>query len=158
MLNYQKVKEIISKHPELDDFEKNSTNELIEKAEKFLDINITGSYKNFLLDFGAGAFGSLEILGVTDDQFENSTVPNGIWYSFTLRKEINFPKHLIVIHEFGNGELFCLDLKSDASNPHVVAIWPEEGSPVVVTEKIANSFGEFFLKAVQEELEEDDGE
>lgn len=47
--SYQKAKELILQNPDFNDFEG-------QKAESFFNIYISGTYREFLLDFGAGSF------------------------------------------------------------------------------------------------------
>lgn len=150
-ISYQKAKEIIAQHPELNHFEGQKPETLLHKAETFLNIHISGTYRDFLFDFGAGNFASFELLGITNDNFVADIHPDGIGQTYAFRKQINLPNHLLAIHHFGNGEVFCLNL-SVTPSPSVVSIWPSVGEPVAITETIASSFGEFFLEYVTNAL------
>lgn len=63
------------------------TNELIKLAEEELGMKFTGLYLDYLQTFGAGNFGAQEIYGIINDNFENSSVPDAIWYTLTERNE-----------------------------------------------------------------------
>lgn len=150
-ISYKKTKELILQNPNFNYFEGQKAEALLQKAEKFLNIHISGTYRKFLLEFGAGSFASFELLGLTNDNFMADVHPDGIGQTYAFRKQIDLPNHLLTIHHFGNGEVFCLDL-SVTPTPSVVAIWPSAGEPVAITETIAASFGEFFLEYVTRAL------
>ena len=106
---YQKAKEIILNEDEFADFVGGHTDDLISLAEEKLGLKFTGLYLDYLKTFGAGNFGAQEIYGIINADFENSSVPDAIWYTLTERKEINLPNNLLVIYDTGSDELFCLD-------------------------------------------------
>ncbi len=103
---YQKAKLIINDNEDLADFIGGQSNELIKMAEEKLDFKFTGLYLDYLQTFGVGNFGAQEIYGIINDDFENSSVPDAIWYTLTERKEINLPNNLLVIYDTGSDELF----------------------------------------------------
>jgi len=62
-----------------------------------------------LIEHGAGSFGSSEVYGVVGTGFDESSVPDGIWYTLSERKESNLPSTMVVIFNDGTGDLFCID-------------------------------------------------
>ncbi|ANU23396.1 SMI1/KNR4 family protein [Planococcus donghaensis] len=151
---YQKAKKIISKNKDLADFEGQKSVELIEKAEAAVGLQFTGSYLDYLQTFGAGNFGSEEVYGIIDEDFEDSSVPDAIWYTLTLRKSINLPANFLAIYDTGSDEIFCLDFHStDATGePKVVALDPTYALEDQTLEIIADDFGDFLLELIEEEL------
>lgn len=151
--NYQKAVEIMSKNKEKCHFIGEHSKELIEKAEDVLGIKFSKIYKEFLIKFGAGNYGAEEILGVIDDDFEESSVPDGIWYTLTEREEVDLPMNLVVIYETGGDELICLDFNNlnEEQEPVVVAYIPGENNKNQKYEKIADDFGDFLLQLVNAE-------
>ncbi|APM39146.1 SMI1/KNR4 family protein [Clostridium kluyveri] len=149
-VNYQKAVEIMSKNKEKCHFIGERSEELIEKAEDALGIKFSRIYKEFLIKYGAGNYGAEEILGVIDDDFEESSVPDGIWYTLTEREEVDLPMNLVVIYETGGDELFCLDFNNlnEEKEPVVVAYIPGEDNKNQKYEKIADDFGDFLLQLV----------
>lgn len=152
---YQKAKKIILKNEDSATFHGEKSIDLIAKAEAAVGLKFTGTYLDFLKTFGAGNFGSEEVYGIIDDDFENSSVPDAIWYTLTLRKSVNFPDHFLVIYDTGTGDVFCLDYNNTDSNgePKIVAIDPGYALKNQTLELIADNFGDFLLELVEEELE-----
>ena len=152
-VNYQKAIEIMSKNNKKCHFIGERSEKLIEKAEEVLGIKFSKIYKEFLLKYGAGNYGSEEILGVIDDDFEESSVPDGIWYTLTERDEVDLPMNLVVIYETGDDELFCLDFNNlnEEKEPVVVTYIPGEDNRNQKYEKVADDFGDFLLQLVNAE-------
>jgi len=151
---YQKAKQIIQTNEDLADFIGGRKNELIKLAEEKLGVKFTGFYLDFLQTFGAGNFGAQEIYGIINDNFENSSVPDAIWYTLTERKEINLPNNLLVIYHTGSDELFCLDFNQldEKGEPKVVSFVPGIELERQRYKIIANDFGDFLLDLVLKEV------
>ncbi|CEG25314.1 SMI1/KNR4 family protein [Bacillus sp. B-jedd] len=151
---YQKAKQIIQTNEDLADFIGGRTNELIKLAEEKLGIKFTGLYLDYLQTFGAGNFGAQEVYGIINNNFENSSVPDAIWYTLTERKEINLPNNLFVIYDTGSDELFCLDFNQldEKGEPKVVSFVPGIDLESQSYEIIANDFGDFLLDLVKQEV------
>ncbi|PLR75178.1 SMI1/KNR4 family protein [Bacillus sp. V3-13] len=151
---YQKAKQIIQANEDMADFIGRRTNELIKLAEEKLGVKFTGLYLDYLQTFGAGNFGAQEIYGIINDNFENSSVPDAIWYTLTERKEINLPNNLLVIYDTGSDELFCLDFNQldEKGEPKVVSFVPGIDLESQSYEIIANDFGDFLLDLVMQEV------
>ncbi|NFP90977.1 SMI1/KNR4 family protein [Clostridium sporogenes] len=152
-VNYQKAVEIMNKNKGKCHFIGQRSEALIEKAEEVLGITFSKIYKEFLINYGAGNYDSEEILGVIDDDFEESSVPDGIWYTLTEREEVDLPKNLVVIYETGSDEIFCLDFNglNQENEPPVVSYLPGEDNKNQKYEKIADDFGDFLLQLVNAE-------
>lgn len=151
---YQKAKQIIHDNEDLADFIGGRSNELIKLAEEKLGVKFTGLYLDYLQTLGAGNFGAQEIYGIINDNFENSSVPDAIWYTLTERKEINLPNNLLVIYDTGSDELFCLDFNQldEIGEPKVVSFVPGIDLESQSYEIIANDFGDFLLDLVMQEV------
>lgn len=154
---YKKAKKYILKHDDLADFDGAKPVDLIQKAEAKLNVKFTGLYLDFLQTFGAGNFGSEEIFGIIDEDFEHSSVPDGIWYTLTLRESMNLPGHYVVIYDTGSDEVFCLDFndQNDKGEPKVIALDPGYALDEQSLEVIADDFGDFLLDLVNSELEDE---
>jgi antitoxin YobK len=151
---YQKAKQIIQTNEDMADFIGGRTSELIKLAEEKLGVEFNGLYLDYLQTFGAGNFGAQEIYGIINDNFENSSVPDAIWYTLTERKEINLPNNLLVIYDTGSEELFCLDFNQldEKGEPKVVSFVPGIELESQKYEIIANDFGDFLLDLVMQEV------
>lgn len=102
----------------------------ISKAEELLELEIKGSYREFLKLFGTLETEERDVFGIIDDDFLNSSTPDAIWYTLNKREDSGLPLNYLVIEDTGYGELFCLDLKNSKLNikPKVVIFFP--GIPV----------------------------
>jgi SUKH superfamily protein len=125
---------------------------LIDKAEKALGIKFPPSYRQFLLRLGAGNFGAFEIYGVIDDDWEDSSVPDGIWYTLNEREESDLPRHLLIIAAAGDGPLYCLKLGKE-KEPPVIFYSPGLEEEEQESELAADNFGAFLLEGVRDELD-----
>lgn len=92
--------------------------------------------------------------GIINADFENSSVPDAIWYTLTERREINLPDNLLVIYDTGSDEIFCLDYShlDDNGEPKVVSFLPGVDLESQTYEIIANDFGDFLLDVVKQEV------
>jgi hypothetical protein len=146
--DYLKAKKIIAKNEELSDFEEGCEVALIKLAEKKLGIEFSGAYYEFLKDFGVGSFGSIEIFGIIDEDFENSSVPDGVWYTLTERKQSGLSENYFVIGEMDEGGLICLDFSNLINNePSVKFISSNK------VDDYAEDFGKYLLEIVTTQLE-----
>ncbi|MCX7570532.1 SMI1/KNR4 family protein [Tumebacillus sp. DT12] len=127
------------------------SDELIAFAQEATGLKFSGTYLDFLKSFGAGNFGAQEIYGIIGDDFENSSVPDAIWYTLTERREIKLPNHLLVIYDSGNGELLCLDF-NHPHEPTVVQFFPGIDVDQQTFAVVASDFGDFLLDLVNQEL------
>jgi hypothetical protein len=154
IVTYQKAKQMIQTNENIADFIGGRTNELIKLAEEKLDLKFTGLYLDYLQRFGAGNFGAQEIYGIINDDFENSSVPDAIWYTLSERKAINLPNNLLIIYDTGSDELFCLDFNQldEKKEPKVVSFVPGIELAKQRYEIIAHDFGDFLLDLVLQEV------
>lgn len=152
MKNYQKAIKVIEQNKSQCYFAGQRSENDIILAEKVLGLKFSGMYKKFLKTYGAGSIGSEEIYGISSLDFENSTVPNGIWYTLSERKEINLPANLLVIYSTGDGELYCLDYNkiNEEKEPAVVSFFPGFDLDIQKYDIIAEDFGDFLLERVTE--------
>ena len=152
--NYQQAVQIINTDKDRSDFVGPRTDKLILRAEEVTGFKFTGMYRDFLKNYGAGSFGSEEIYGIIDDNFENSSIPNAIWVTITERRKINLPANLLIIYNTTAGEYYCLDfgkLNND-KEPKVVSFYPGFDLELQKYEIIADDFGDFLLDTINIEL------
>ncbi|RJX41644.1 SMI1/KNR4 family protein [Paenibacillus pinisoli] len=154
--NYNKALELMSKNKTICYFAGARTEELICLAEEAIGYEFSPIYRNFIKKFGAGNFGSQEIYGVIDEDFENSSVPDAIWYTLMEREEINLPDNLLVIYDSGGEELFCLDFSNvnEENEPPIVSFIAGQSLSTQKNETVASDFGDFLLCLVKKEIED----
>ncbi|GGI12963.1 SMI1/KNR4 family protein [Gottfriedia solisilvae] len=129
---------------------------LIEKAELALGLNFPKIYRHFIGKYGAGVFGTWEILGITNENFLESYTPDNpdaIRFTLSKRKENKLPNNFITIIDYLYDIIYCLDLNN----------LNEEGEPAVVSfnidedwgeiEIVAEDFGDFLLYIMQNAIE-----
>lgn len=122
---------------------------LIVKAENFLGIKFPKTYRFFLKQSGCGSFRSKEFYGISTNNFENSSVPNGIWLTNDERKKTNLDKDLILIGQSIEG-YYALDIsKMDKNGECPVVDW-HAGANRNNLEVIAEDFGSYFLNEINE--------
>lgn len=75
---YNKAKEVMEENDYMIDDFGGASESIIKKAQVVLGVEFPEDYKQFLSDFGALTFGSIEIYGVFKENFENSGVPDTV--------------------------------------------------------------------------------
>ena len=148
--DYLEAEQLLERNEEICDFVGEVSEEIVMLAEKKLNLKFTDLYRNFILKYGAGNFGSIEIYGIIKEEFENSGIPDSIWYTLKQRKEINLPNNLIIIYHTGGDEVFCIDVEDKAK---IVSFVLGLELELQRYEVIAEDFGEFLLKMIKMELE-----
>ena len=122
---------------------------IIVKAENFLEIKFPKTYRFFLKQSGCGSFRSKEFYGISSNNFENSSVPNGIWLTHDERKNGNLDKDLILIGQSIEG-YYALDTsKMDKNGECPVVDW-YAGADRNNLEIIAEDFGIYFFNEINE--------
>jgi SUKH superfamily protein len=125
---------------------------LVARAEAALGLRFPPSYRQFLLDLGAGDIGGFEVYGLIDDNFEDARVPDAIALTLQARRNGLDPRY-VLIGTLGDGSHDCLDtghLQANGEAP-VVQLSSEFEDPVT----LADSFGEYLLVEVQDSLSEE---
>lgn len=151
---YNKAKKIIEQNEELVDEFGGASDNLIIKAQNALSLKFPQDYKEFLSDYGALTFGSVEIYGVFREDFENSGVPDAIWATLDERNLINLPENLLVLYNTGLEELYCLnfDVLNSNNEPMVTSYFTGYRSDVQKHEVLYDDFSEFLLDMVSSEI------
>lgn len=154
MKSYEEAKKIVKLHNGLDGFVGNISDVNIGKAEEELGVSFPKSYKQFLRDFGAGNFGAEEIYGVLNGDFDNSGIPDAIWFTKKQRREMALASNLVIIYFTGGSDYFCLDVNqmNDEGECPVVACAVGFATMGEKLEIIAENFSDFFLELVKREV------
>jgi antitoxin YobK len=145
MKQYEKAQKLIDEAGG-GDFEGSKPEALVVKAETALGVKFPPSYRRFLLDLGCGDINGMEVFGLISDNFEKSTVPNGIWLTLNERGSIALDPAYVIVGDGGDGTYYALDTRQvDAfgENPIVRLSVDEKQS-----QEVAESFGAYLLNAV----------
>lgn len=121
--------------------------ELIRKAEEALGTTFPPSYRKFLRKYGCGNVAGLEIYGLTTDNFQTGSVPNGVWLTLDERKTSKLPSSLVIVSDNGSGGWFALktdEVDTDGECPVV-----EKYPGVDAMPRVSESFGDFLLNELQ---------
>ncbi len=153
--DYNNAIDLIRQNQDLSDFVGKCSEQIVKKAEETLNVVFPQSYRNFLMNFGAGNFGAEEIYGVIKDDFENSGIPDAIWFTLKQRIKSKLPPNMIVIYHTGGEEMYCLDINKTGKlgEPPVVSYAIGVDLEFQKYEIIANDFGEFLLERIKSELD-----
>ena len=125
---------------------------LVTAAEEALGVPLPPTYRRFVTELGAGSVGGREFYGAIDENFVDSSIPDGIWLTLDERERFGFPKHLVIVGDTGMGEYYVLDTsRRDDKGESPVVIWvagqSQEGDDLEV---VAPDFGSFFWEALQQ--------
>jgi cell wall assembly regulator SMI1 len=143
---YEQARELI-KGAGGGDFEGAKPEVLVAKAEATLGLTFPPSYRRFLLQMGCGDINGLEVFGLINDNFDKSTVPNGIWLTLNQRRAIGLNRSYVIIGDGGDGTYYALDTQQavEGGEAPVVRLSVDGRD----SEVVANSFGAFLLEAVK---------
>lgn len=145
MQNYQKARELIEEAGG-GDFEGAKPEALVSKAEAALGVKFPPTYRRFLLELGCGDINGVEVFGLINDNFEKSTVPNGVWLTLNERRSIDLDPAYVVVGECGDGTYYALDTRHvDAGGESPVVRLSVDAKH---SEKVADSFGSYLLSVV----------
>lgn len=124
--------------------------EKISSAEEILGVKFPKSYCLFLQKYGAGDIAGIELYGIIKDPaIDGYMVPNGIWLTQQLRKEVTLPKDLVVVSATGYGSYYVIDTSiKDTNFESPVYLW-DVGNQ---REKTSDSFGNFLLTLLKDSI------
>ena len=127
---------------------------LISQAETVLGLQFPPTYRCFLRRFGCGSIAGLEIYGIVDENFTDSSVPDGVWLTLTEREHSQLPTPLVLITDTGDGGYFAIDTsRTNGSGENPIVVWfPGLSKSLESAETIAEDFGEFLLRRLTEYL------
>lgn len=149
---------LIRCHEDQCDFSGPEDEHLIRKAEHALGLTFPPTYRRFLSTLGVGGLFGLEIYGIINDNFENATIPNGIWLTLNHRKKWANPESLILIADNGVGGYYAIDTaqKNQSDESPVIDWFSEYARPPSSFPMIAEDFGAFFRSEVETRLRDHD--
>jgi hypothetical protein len=150
---YRRARELVAKAGG-GDFVGPRPESLVARAEAALGLRFPPSYRQFLLELGAGDIAGFEVYGVVDEEFGIARVPDAIALTLDARRSGLDPRY-ILIGTLGDGSHDCLDTVhlGPGGEAPVVQLSSEFEDPVT----LADSFGEYLLVEVQDALSGEDG-
>jgi antitoxin YobK len=123
--------------------------QVLGPAEEALGHPLPPTYRRFVEELGAGDLAGVEIYGVIDDDFENSGVPDAIWFTLTERKDSELPEGLVLVMQDIDGFYAVLDTRGIAPGGEAPVVSWFEGEP---SERLADDFGSFVRGQLEEAL------
>lgn len=123
-----------------------ASEENIDAAERMLNLRFPPSYRKFLQTLGVGAFYDAEFYGIIAGKVPGTSAPSMVWRTLEDRKLAGYPKTHVTIMSSGYGPIYCLDgpiVTPEGEYP--VVEWTPATSAVNPGERLAESFGAFFL-------------
>jgi hypothetical protein len=121
---------------------------LIASAERALGGRFPPTYREFVAALGAGDFGGFEVYGVIDGEFEEASVPNGVWLTLHERKSSGLPPNLVIVASTGDGSYYCVEMSDDGDTP-VVVYQPGYPPDQQRLDEVAEDFSAFLLSCFQ---------
>lgn len=149
MTAFQEALGIIADNPEHANFVGQRDVQLINEAERVLGFNFPPQYREFVKTLGAGNFGSFEVYGVVDRNFDQSSIPNTVWLTLDMRRRSKLTSDLLPICDLGYGGYYCIERRG-ADYPVVVFEFGMAAGRRYEVEAV--DFGEFFLQGVRRQL------
>lgn len=155
-MSYKIYESAIEKVQECDDYDCGSeySVDVIEKAEKLLDINFSAQLKDYLMNFGYIEFSGVEIYGIVDESFSlNKNTFEGCMIEWTLnaRESNNLNSKWVALRSEDDGGTAFLDfenLNSDGEPCVILAVDTENGYEFEC--ELAEDFGEYLLNLAEE--------
>lgn len=143
---------LIKENPDDSFFAGPKSEELISKAENALGLFFPPTYRRFVKELGAGNIAGQEFYGVTTDNFDSASVPNGVWFTLHARKNYSFPDDLIIVFSLDDGSYIALNAHKEHSDRECeVVLWT---APDEDTEVLYDDFGFFLLERITDALNE----
>lgn len=130
------------------------TDEEIKYAEQILHLVFPKSYKEFLKKYGSVEVKSLDVMGLSRYNHQNSGYGGVVWNTLNDRNKFSIPNDIIKLEHIGDGSYYALDLSQmNDENECPVVIWPIGGYETApVLEIVAPDFGTWFLNEVKEQI------
>jgi hypothetical protein len=125
---------------------------VIQVAESALGLSFPPTYRRFLKERGCGDLAGAEFYGLVDEDFENSSIPDGIWLTMRQRRSSNLPRSLILVSETGNGGYYAIDTRRrDSRGESPVIVWfPGLSNVEGPVGEVAEDFGAFMFQRLTE--------
>lgn len=113
-----------------------ASSDSLEACEKIMGVRFPDDYRNFILKYGCGSKGGVEIAGIDKVLISDGNVLTRTILS--LREYRHYPKYFIFFSDTGDGGQICFDYRDWSI--HEVYARPPKG---LEANKIADSFYDF---------------
>lgn len=148
-MTFNELSELLQSNP-TKSFGQGVSDAEIDTASAELEVDLTGGYRLFLMRFGWGGVGSIEIFGLGED------VPPYLSLTVMTRSERDemtpaLPVHLIPLMNDGGGNLYCLDTRG-VGEPSVV-FWGHTAGELQEPPRVASDFTRWLAERVERELD-----
>lgn len=129
------------------------TIQVIQKAEQLLGFELSPQNKNYFMEYGYVEFDGNEIYGIIKSDFSGYHEGNSVGYALSERVENNLPKKWLPIYFLDDGYMAYLDYSqlNIEGEPFVISAY-YNGSNYVLEKKIADDFGDFLTKLINEDI------
>ncbi len=130
----------------------------VQEAETKIGSKFPKSYNEFLEKLGSGDFQGEEFYGLIPSQLDVEEIPNGLWFTLDMQENMDLPKELFAFQDFDGDAVACLMLSQMKDGECPVILWDHSENHQRQLSKphvLADSFGCYFLKKVQELLEDE---
>lgn len=122
---------------------------LILTAESRLGIRFPLAYREFLARLGAGSIGAFEVYGVVTDEFDKSSVPDGVLVTMVAREHW-LPESFVIVGNSGHGGHYALDLADgDDQDAPVVLLLGDSTAGTYLSEPTNPSFTDYLARGVE---------
>lgn len=127
--------------------------EEIKMSEEMLGICFSKQCREFYEKYGYLSFFGTEIYGIDPKDDSGILEGNSVAYALNDRKEYSLPKEWIPIYNFDDGNMAYLDYSSlnAEKEPRVIVAF-YNGKEYEIVETLAEDFGDFILRLVQEQV------
>lgn len=131
------------------------SNDEINKAEEILNVTFSRQCKEFYNKYGYLSFYGNEIFGIDPDDDSDILEGNTVAYALNDRKEYNLPIKWLPIYNYEDGNMAYLDYSSlNEEKEPIVIMASYNGEEYEIADTVAEDFGAFVLKLVEEQLAE----
>ncbi|MFN3153377.1 SMI1/KNR4 family protein [Bremerella sp.] len=146
MSTFEEVEQLLS---ELDAFVAGGkTDAIVSAAEDKLAVSFPPSFREYLLRWGNVSCDGYEYYGLTqNDDFDNASVPNFVWFTLKKRRDVGLPQSLLVFRNENDEEYLCIDTSQALDgDERKVVIWDN------IERSISRSVDTSFIEYIREEL------
>lgn len=117
--------------------------EMVSAAETKLGVFFPPSFREYLLKWGNVSCEGYEYYGLTrNDDFDNGSTPNCVWFTLKKRHDVGLPHSLVVFRNINDEEYICIDTDRHLGNvERRVVIW--DNVDRMVSQTLAINFADY---------------